>query len=262
MARDLSLDLLRPAWLTPAAARRVVEALLGAGFALASGPGEPQYFYRRWDRDSDIGAYRRLEEPLALLDDDGYVSLRLWTRRLDGEVRDVSLALERGAARLPHSRVEPSMDMVHLWTNLGSGQPDRLLSLEFLGWAAFLAGLTQPWRGEGGGEEGLLWRWEFVDGPEPSAAALEPPWLAWLTILGPPYLERLGLEAALGAPAWRVEALAGGVAVVLAPHPDDVTAEAAGRVADHLGLAEPAWPLSKRPPDWARPRPERAGGQG
>jgi hypothetical protein len=108
---------------------------------------------------------------------------------------------------------------------------------EFVAWSTFLAALIQPAYGWGGGNLGLFAGPPIV--PEDiRAVKLQP--IEWLNIFGPPYVERLGLNSLLTAPAWRVGILAyPAVVVILSPHPDTARRENARQVALHLGLQVP-----------------------
>jgi hypothetical protein len=114
--------------------------------------------------------------------------------------------------------------------------PDEYPTLcrEFLAWATYVAALAHPlygcayhyWRAAG-------------DGPVDGSAVVrgEPVGLTWLNVFGPPYVERLGVQRLLSAPAWLTEVLAdGAVAITLGVHPDTIDPDSANGVAAHVGL--------------------------
>ena len=71
-----------------------------------------------------------------------------------------------------------------------------------------------------------------------SVEALEPQPPAWVNIYGPSYVENIGYERLMSAPAWRVEALAnGGVMVTQSPTYWEYLHSASERaLAEYLGL--------------------------
>ncbi len=239
MSRSLTLELFAPTGqVTRARAALTVDALLASGFAPERAPGAGVEYWVGPDLDwheapGPTEAWAAFDRAAAHAA--GW-SLKLWKRRLDGELIDLLVGFRRapGDEQQPFDRVTLSMYIPRGWP-----QPEQgaLVFREFLGWATLVAGLNHLWYAWGGSDEGLF---DLTPISPLALLALAPQPLQWLNIYGPGYVERLGLGRLLATPAWQVALLAdGSVAVVLCPQPDDVTVEEGRRVADYLGIPGP-----------------------
>ena len=78
---------------------------------------------------------------------------------------------------------------------------------------------------------------EYAPVTPASVAALDPQPLAWVNIYGRAYVEQIGHDRLMSAPAWRVEALAnGGVMATLGSKYWPIRWEENRAFADHLGI--------------------------
>jgi hypothetical protein len=251
MNRDIAVEFFVPrSRLTPRALAVVLDALVAAGFELESEPGTGVSYGDGLDLfdgaslNDALDHYQRSAAgklPNDLQRKYGLAwGIVLWKDSGSGRV-DVHLGLSAGE---PPEHASSGLLRVHLSTRLdrrSSSGPDHdhelaHLPLEFLAWSRLLADLTAPVYGWGGyGGFGL---WGETRSIEAAAiAATELPVIEWLNVFGRSYVQRIGLERMLRAPAWRVESLANGsLLVVLGPDPCSVPRDRAKDVARHLGL--------------------------
>jgi hypothetical protein len=249
--RDIAVELFVPKDRLAANALAVVlDALVGVGFEEETAPGRGVSYGDGWNlfesaRLSDaLDYYQRSmsDEPPNDFQRRYGLSwgIDLWKRTTDDRV-EVHLGIS--AAENPRQAASGLL-RVHLSTPL-DWQPRRIreksdapnhLPREFLAWSRFLADLTRPIYGWGGYGGVGLWG-ETTPIASSAIAATDLPAIEWLNVFGGPYIERIGAERILSAPAWRAEFLAnGGLIVVLGAHPRAVPADQAKEVARHLGI--------------------------
>lgn len=235
MSRALVCELyVMPPWRHSHAIPRVVDALLQAGFVYESEPGQGG---RAWDHQHlEWLDHQSLADALTWDPASTNWAIELTKTMVSGEPVEVTFSAWRQSTA---EREEDAVLRYGLIMPMPSVADAGTLVEEFVAWSTFLAALIQPAYGWGGSSLGLFNREVTPIVPEDIRAVILQP-LEWLNIFGPPYIERLGLDALLSAPAWRVEVLAyPAVAVVLSPHPDTVREDTAQNVARQLGLHVP-----------------------
>ena len=211
MGPSLHAEMFFPAGgVTEPLVRRVVTALHYVGFAYEREPGRggEMWVHAAFDTAQGIP----LEDALAAVecgaDRGDEWGITLWKSAADtgAEPLDVHLGILRFRGGEPDTRSEHDdhFDVLGLalyWMPWLDDYPT--LSREFLAWATFLAELSHPLYGCGYGHWNAAGLGLQLDGS--AIVRGEPVELTWLSVFGPPSIERIGLKRLLCAPAWRGE---------------------------------------------------------
>lgn len=235
MSRSLNVQLFVPtAACSPERVELLVHALLAAGFAFEHVPGGGAHYWADFGEGHMYHGPSSLTEALAAYRRSSTwgLTMRRPMVRSDGREFEITLDIARPAVDEPGPVVP-----ILLSSSPPPLSPQGMTMVgEFQALAKFAAGLTRAWYGWAGSDFGLF-SGSVESIAKEAVAALELQDLEWMNFYGRPYVERLGLDRLLSAPAWGVEFLAsGGVMVALAPDIAGVSRDAAEAVADHLGV--------------------------
>jgi hypothetical protein len=227
MSIELTTELyVHPDQLTGERVRRILFALFDVGF-LYDPPIEEIGEGGAYWLDEDWHYRRPLAEALDAFDRARDWAIELWCQSPVGDGVDLKI-------RRSDADGSSNLERVGLSMPVSSIVEEGVVPLQFLGWSRFLAELTHPvW-----GRSDLDISFEFAPVDTAAIAATAVPPVHWMNVFGRPYVERLGMQSLLAAPAWRTEILANGsIAVTLAPSPSAMSDNDSARFASNLRAA-------------------------